>query len=86
MLGPSRLRRRVVGSTVAVTVVTVAALTLLVQVVLASVVTSNVRGVLADRAEAVAATLTVSDGQVLAEETPTDTLDRTAWIFAGTVA
>ncbi len=77
----SWLRWRVVGSTVAVTLVAMAALTILVQAVLATAVTSDVRGVLRARADAVASTITVRDGRIVARETPTDTLDRTAWIY-----
>jgi two-component system OmpR family sensor kinase len=80
----SRLRQQVVGTTVALTLIAMAALTLLVHEVLASTVEGDVSGLLQDRADAVASTLIVRDGQVLAQETPTETLDRSTWVYDNT--
>ena len=80
----SRLRQQVVGTTVALTLIAMAALTLLVHEVLASTVGREVSGLLQDRADAVTATLAVRDGQVVAQETPTETLDRSTWVYADT--
>ncbi len=77
----SRLRQQVVGTTAAITLIAMAALTLLVHEVLASTVEGDVSGLLQSRADAVAATLTLRDGQVVAQETPTETLDRTTWVY-----
>ena len=80
----SRLRQQVVGTTVALTLIAMAALTLLVHEVLASNVEGDVSGLLRDRADAVSSTLTVRDGQVVAQETPTETLDRSTWVYDDT--
>jgi hypothetical protein len=61
-----------------------ATLTLLVHEVLASTVEGDVSGLLRDRADAVTPTLTVRDGQVVAQETPTDALDRSTWVCDNT--
>lgn len=80
----SRLRQQVVGTTVALTLIAMAALTLLVHEVLASTVEGDVSGLLQDRADAVTSTLIVRDGQVVAQETPTETLDRSTWVYDDT--
>lgn len=77
----SRLRQQVVGTTAALTLIAMAALTVLVQSVLASTVEGDVRGLLRDRADAVAATLTLEHGTVVAQETPTESLDRSTWVY-----
>lgn len=77
----SRLRRQVVGTTAAITLIVMAALTLLVHEVLATTVEGDVSGLLQSRAEAVAATLTLRDRHVVAQATPTETLDRTTWVY-----
>ena len=80
----SRLRRQVVGTTAALTLIAMAALTLLVHEVLATTVAGDVNGLLQDRADAVTATLTARGGRVVATETPSETLDRTAWVYDDT--
>ena len=77
----SRLRQQVVGTTAAITLIAMAALTLLVHQVLASTIEGDVSGLLQSRADAVTATLTLADGQVVPLETPTEILDRTAWVY-----
>lgn len=77
----SRLRQQVVGTTVALTLLAMMTLTLLVHEVLASTVEGDVSGLLRDRADAVTATLDVREGQLVVQETSTETLDRSTWVY-----
>jgi signal transduction histidine kinase len=81
---PWGVRRRVVAAALATLAAALAVLTVAANVLLSHQLDRDANGVLADRAAAQQATLSVRDGQVIALEAPRDTvLDRGAWVFAG---